>query len=55
MRSRKTGSPTVRKALGLADFRKEVMRGFDRAAGRLKQFEEPLRHGEGRRQKESDV
>jgi len=41
MRSRKTGRPTVRKALHLGAFRGEVMRGFDRAAGKLRDFEVP--------------
>lgn len=32
----KTESETVRKALDLITFQREVMRGFDRAAGKLK-------------------
>lgn len=34
----KTGSETVRKALDLIAFQKEVMQGYDRAAGRLGSF-----------------
>jgi hypothetical protein len=40
MRSRKTGTPMVRKVLGLVAFRREVMRGLDRAAGRIPRFED---------------
>lgn len=36
----KTESETVRKALDLVTFQREVMRGFDRAAGKLKDFED---------------
>jgi len=45
MRSRKTGSRAVRKALSLAAFCREVMRGFDRAAGRLRGFKDPWQDG----------
>jgi len=34
----KTGSERGRKVVGLTAFRKEVMQGFDRAAGKLKGF-----------------
>jgi hypothetical protein len=36
----RTESETVRKALDLVTFQREVMRGFDRAAGKLKDFED---------------
>jgi hypothetical protein len=36
----RTESETVRKALALVTFQREVMRGFDRAAGKLKDFED---------------
>jgi hypothetical protein len=36
----RTESETVRKALDLITFQREVMRGFDRAAGKLKDFED---------------
>jgi hypothetical protein len=36
----RTESETVRKAVDLITFQREVMRGFDRAAGKLKDFED---------------
>lgn len=36
----RTESETVRKALDLVTFQREVMRGFDRAAGKLKDFQD---------------
>ncbi len=44
-RSIKTESETVRKALGLAAFQREVMRGYDCAAGELREFKDPWQHG----------
>lgn len=40
IRSPDSGTKIVRKAVDLAAFQKKVMRGYDRAAGRLKRFGE---------------
>lgn len=41
----KTGSERGRKVVDLTAFRKEVMRGYDRAAGKVREFKDPWQDG----------